>query len=206
MTDDIWATATPAQKEAFLKAQNDFRAMKGRHQSSEKEKSDLQKELEKAQRSLSEATREKGVFETENPELFAELMSAVDTRLPKEQETQAEQPDSDGGDLDLKPVFKAHPDASDVVASEEWAEFQNNMTVQETALFQSEDPFDFIQLMTDFKVKQALAKAAASKQENETDDPLDDAATVSRGGSSVPSKKPTVLNDQDAFDAEWDDD
>lgn len=194
VSDDIWANASEAQRQAYLKAQSDFQAMVGRHKSSEKTKAALQKELDKAQAALHEATREKGTYETTHPELFKEVETYVSSKLPKPQES-SEPHESDD---DLAPIFKLHPDAAEILNSAEWKDFESRMDGRLKEKYESDDPLDFASVLTDYKLDQAVKKKAS---ENEA--LLAAAATGSGGTSSKPATVVRGRSVAEDYDAEW---
>lgn len=199
VSDDIWANATEAQKVAFRNARNGLNAMKGRANVSATKQAALEKELKKATTALTEATRVKGEYETNHPELFNEVKSlfTTDSSETTDGGEASETSEVDNED-DIRAVFKAHPDASLVMATDAWLDFQDNLSEADTKRYNSDDPADFIALMSDFKVQEAQAKTKASSSV------LDDAAVDTKGSGSRPSPKKTVMTDQEAYDAEWD--
>jgi hypothetical protein len=198
---DIWAGASEAQKVAYKNAQNGLNAMSGRARVSSKKQTDLEKELQKSKRELAEFTRTKGTYETEHPELFDEVRTAFASSTSQASE-QSSAATSDEVPDDIRVVFAAHPDASEVMASPEWAAFQSSLTGEQITQNNSDDPADFINLVSTFKTQEAVRKSAPSRSQV-----LLDAASGSAGGSkSTPSQKKAGMTAKEAYDAEWNED
>lgn len=195
--DDIWAQATPAQRQAFLKAQNDFQAMKGRHRTDSQRKADLEKELATAKATLAEASRVKGTYETEHPELFQEVTQYLTTKGVTAPVAAA---DTDEIPEDLKIVFKVHADVGDVMKTPEWAAYQTAFTPEQTAQFNSDNAFDFIDLITSFKTDQAVSRATNRNAELLAAS----AGAGGRGTGSQVTAKKSNMTDRESYDAEWD--
>jgi hypothetical protein len=200
--DDIWAGATDAQRVAYKNAQNGLNAMSGRARVSSKKHTDLEKELQKSKQELAEFTRTKGTYETEHPELFDEVRTAFASATSQSPEQSSTAPATDEVPDDIKVVFAAHPDASAVMASPEWADFQNSLTGEQVRQNNSDDPADFINLVSTFKTQEAHRKTAPSRNEVL----LDAAAGPAGGSSSTPSRKKALMSAQESYDAEWDED
>lgn len=198
--DDIWAGATEAQRVAYNNAHNGLNAMKGRAKASSQKQSGLEKELQKSNAELAEINRQKGTYETEHPELFNEMKTLYASNISAAAEGSSEEGHSAEMTDDIRVVFKAHPDANAVMASQDWVAFQNTFTDDQTRQFDSEDPADFIQLMTDYKVQEAVRKSTPSKN----DLLLNEAAGHSGGSSSQPNSKRSAMTAQEAYDDEWD--
>lgn len=197
---DIWANAPAELKDAYEKAQNDFKAMKGRHKNAEHRAAALQKEFDKVNNQFAEVTRKKGVYETEHPELFNEVKELMESRLPQAESAEAAQEPSE----DLQVVFKVHPDASDILNSTEWETYKSAFTVEQQNKFDSPDPYEFIDLMNEFKQEQKVARVKASYEDEgaRRKAVLEEAASA-EGKASKPSSTKSNLSVDEAYDAEW---
>jgi len=200
VSGDIWANAPSELKEAYEKTQNDFKAMKGRHKNAEHRAAALQKEFEKVNNQLGEATRKKGVYEVEHPELFNEVKEMVESRLPSAQsaETGTEQSE------DLQVVFKVHPDASDILNSGEWDSFKDKFTPDQQTKFDSPNPYEFIDLLNEYKQEQKVAEVKSSyEDESARRKAVLEEASPTEGKSSKPNPQKTNMTEDEAYDAEW---
>jgi len=198
ISEDIWANASPSQREAFLKAQNDFKAMKGRHKNAEHRAAALQTEFEKVQSQLVASTRKKGVYEQEHPELFQEVKALMDT------ERGASAVESGDASTDeLQVVFKVHPDVQDVMATEEWQKFISELTAEQQNKFNSSNPYDFIDLVGEYKQVEAVQKANIEVDESARRKSLLEEASPAEGKSSQPDPTKKSMSDEDAYDTEW---
>lgn len=198
--DDIWATATDAQKLAFKKAQNDLNRETGRARSQQQRNADLEKEVQAANAKYAEETRTKGEYETEHPELFNEVMDRIEARNGTH--TQAAAAVDNGDELpdDIKLVFKIHPDANDLMQTSEWETFASNFTAEQTAQFEGDDPYAFVDLLAEYKTQRRIATHTSSSS-----DDLSDTLTQSTGSASATSKtNGRRLTAAESYDAEWD--
>ncbi len=199
-SDDIWANAPVELKEAYEKAHNDFKAMKGRHKNAEQRAAALQKEFDKVNNQLGEATRKKGVYETEHPELFNEVKDLMESRLPHAQSAETDQEQNE----DLQVVFKVHPDASDILTSSDWETFKSNFTVEQQTKFDSPDPYEFIDLMAEYKQERKIAEIKSSfEDESARRKAVLEEASPAVGKASKPNPEKTNMSVEDAYDAEW---
>lgn len=199
-SDDIWANAPPELKDAYEKAQNDFKAMKGRHKNAEHRAAALQKEFDKVNNQLGEATRKKGVYETEHPELFNEVKELMESRLPQAESAEIAQEPSE----ELQVVFKVHPDASDILNSKEWETYKSNFTVEQQTKFDSPDPYEFIDLMNEYKQERKVAEVKSSyEDEAARRKAVLEEASPAEGKSSKPNPEKSNMSVEDAYDAEW---
>jgi len=196
---DIWADANDAQRAELVKLQNDLKSMSGRTASERNAKAALEKELQTTKSELREFTRTKGLYETEHPELFQE----VTTYLEEAGVTQPNADMSGGGtdvnDDDIKTVFRVHPDAHDLMQTDEWSAFVGDLPSDLQAKYGSDDPFDFIEVLTEFKVSSRSAKPKAQPK------PKPKAVPNARlGGNGSRPSATQHLSDQQGYDAEWD--
>lgn len=197
---DIWANAPAELKDAYEKAQNDFRAMKGRHKNAEHRAAALQKEFDKVNGQFAEVTRKKGVYETEHPELFNEVKEMMESRLPQAESAETDQEPSE----DLQVVFKVHPDASNILNSTEWETYKSAFTVEQQNKFDSPDPYEFIDLMNEFKQEQKIAQVKASyTDESDRRKAVLEEASSAEGKASKPSSIKNNLSVSEAYEAEW---
>jgi len=196
VSDDIWSQATEAQRQAFTNAQNDLNRETSRAKSQQRLNADMQKELARAKADYHELTREKGTYEQEHPELFNEVFSRMkEVSDPATQDTTA----SEGYEAlpeDIKLVFKVHPDANDLMQTPEWGTFASSLTVAQTAQMDSDDPFEFISLVSEFKTQRRMKSPSGSA--------LQDTVTRSGGSSSAASRSTNrSLTEAEAYAAEW---
>ncbi len=199
-SDDIWANAPPELKDAYEKAQNDFKAMKGRHKNAEHRAAALQKEFEKVNNQLGEATRKKGVYETEHPELFNEVKDLMESRLPQAESAETAQEPNE----ELQVVFKVHPDASDILNSSEWETYKSNFTVEQQTKFDSPNPYEFIDLMNEYKQERKIAEVKSSyEDESARRKAVLEESSPAEGKASKPNPEKSNMSVEDAYDAEW---
>jgi hypothetical protein len=195
VSDDIWAQATDAQRQAFTNAQNDLNRETSRAKSQQRLNADMQKELDKTKADYGELTRTKGTYEQEHPELFNEVFSRMKEVSGPAQNTAADEGD-DGLPDDIKLVFKVHPDANDLMQTPEWGTFASSLTSAQTAQMESDDPFEFISLVSEFKTQRRMNSPTGSGLEN--------TVTRSGGASSSASRSTTrSMTDDEAYAAEW---
>lgn len=194
---DIWADAPEELRSAYLKAQNERDSAVGRANSFRDEKARLEKEFEAAQLRLSEATREKGVYEQEHPELFDEVLKVVESRTPQPADTS----ENAGEELDeaAKAVLKVHPDAYNLMQTDAWSDFASSASPELQAKLNSDDPYEFIDYVNEFKIEQRLAAARSETPTTPDDDtpPPPPPGTGSRPGN------PSPQSDDDGYDEEW---
>lgn len=201
--DDIWADAPEHLRQAYLKAQNDLNAQTGRLDAERKRIQQLEDNLNSTSAELREHTREKGEYETEHPELFKEVLTVFESRLP--QVTQPAESENTEEELtdEIKLVLKYHPDVHDLMATPEWAAAEQNFTPEQKLQFDSPDPVEFINLVSN--VKQNLANQATQSSSSSAQERLEQATTA--GPSGQPSSPAKVnLTDDEQYDAEWEKD
>lgn len=201
--EDIWAAATEAQRLAFLKAQNDFNSMSGRARAEQQRRADLEKELEKERAEKARLTRQKGTYETEHPELFDEVLNVLKSEQGFAQPTQPASPNQSVVDAGVKTVLQVHPDAQDLMQSDEWSGYVSSLDSNQRALLESDNPYEFIDLLNSFKTDRAVKAAlkATSTPVNE-DDLLSDSITAKQGSASR-AQVTGSMSDEEAYDAEW---
>lgn len=198
---DIWANASPELKEAYEKAQNDFKAMKGRHKNAEHRAAALQKEFDKVNNHLGEVTRKKGVYETEHPELFNEVKEMVESRMPSAQSAEIGEEPSE----ELQVVFKVHPDASDILNSEKWESFKSSFSIEQQTKYDSPDPYEFIDLMSEYKQEQKVSEVKSSyEDESARRKAVLEESSPTSGKASKPNPEKSNMTQEEAYDAEWD--
>lgn len=197
---DIWADANEAQLAELKKLRDDLSAMTGRTQAEQRRKAALEKELEKVQADLRQATRTKGQYEQEHPELFAEVETYLkDSGYTKPSaDSSTENPDEGLSDDDVEKVFKIHPDVGDLMRADAWSEFVDGLDDEGKAKFNSSDPYEFADLVTEFKFQQRLAKVTPPSAA-----PAEDPTVVHTSGSSSKPAPASLSVDED-FDLEWD--
>lgn len=200
--DDIWAGASEAQRQAFEKSQNDLNSMTGRARKEREDRLALERDFENTQRELREHTRTKGAYETEHPELFNEVKTYLEE---SGYQKQSAEPQDDTGseepDDDVKLVMKIHPDASDLMQSDAWSDFVGDLSAENQKLLESDDPYDFVDLMYSFKTDQKIKEIQASQQQQEQEE--EDDSVVHQGGSSTSAPRKTTLTVEEDFDQEW---
>ena len=200
--DDIWEGATEAQRLAFNKAQNDFNSMSGRTRAEQQRRADLEKELELERQKLAQINRKKGTYETEHPELFDEVLEVLQSRNPVQPTAQGDTQGNPKMDEDIRTVYKVHPDAQDLMTSQDWASFSEDLTVAQRQQFESDDPYEFIDLLNSFKTYVAVKAVTKGSRQYSDEDILDDAVTRAPGSSSRGPAK-AAMSDEDAYDSEW---
>lgn len=201
--EDIWANASLSQREAYKKAQNDFNAMKGRHKNAEHRASALQTEFEKVQGQLAETTRKKGVYEQEHPELFQEVKALMNTEQGV--------PAAEGTDVsndELQVVFKVHPDVQDIMATEDWKGFTSELSAEQQNKFDSPNPYEFIDLIGEYKQAKAVQKANTNISSTEVDESarrkaLLEESSPMEGKASQPNPAKQNMSDEEQYDSEW---
>lgn len=203
--DDPWANVPAELRQAYLNAQNGLQAMKGRERAVSQKARALEKELEATRGKLSEATRQKGPYETNHPELFEEVRKAMGYSTPSTpQASQTKDSASqDGGDDDLEAVYRIHPDAPQILQSEEWAAFEKSMSTEQKQQYSSPDPLDFISLVQDFKIQRAARAVQATAKDRNAELLAAADAAVDKGTSSRADRNKTRMTDDEAYDAEW---
>jgi len=200
--DDIWAGATEAQRLAFNKAHNDFNSMSGRTRAEQRRADDLAKELAQERSKLAQLNRTKGTYETEHPELFDEVMEVIKSRNPVQPEAQPSPVSDEQLDEDIKTVYKVHPDAQDLMTSPDWKDYVEGLTEPQRQQFNSDNPYEFIDLLSSYKTHIAVKAATKGSKQYSEDDILDDTVTRTPGTSSRSPAK-AAMSDEDAYDSEW---
>lgn len=204
--DDIWAGLNEVQRAELKKLQNDQSSAVGRAAAVQRQLSEREKELEAKEAELRAATRTKGNYETEHPELFNEVKDYLEaegyqkpaTQSPQDQdEANADEPDDD-----VKLVMRAHPDAANLMQTDEWSDFVGNLDGELKDKAQSDDPWDFIDLVNEFKVAQRVSQA----QQNVAPQDDEDDSVVVRGKSSQSQTKRGALTADEEYDLEWEND
>ena len=196
---DIWANASESQKLAFKQAQNDLSRETGRAKSQQQLNASLQKELENRNALYAEETREKGAYETEHPELFNEVLGVMESRNGLSQSQADVATDSTGDNPeDIQLVFKVHPDAHDLMQTPEWGNFAGNLNAHQTKQLNSDDPFDFIDLMSEYKTQK---RVSAHNSSGDLEDTLTSSSRGSGSSASAPNRR--NLSVSESYDAEW---
>jgi hypothetical protein len=197
---DIWADATDAQRLAFKKAQNELNRETGRARSQQQRNADLEKELKTTKSEYSEATREKGAYELEHPQLFDEVLGRLKNQQGVPAPADSPVSERDEPSEDIKVVFKVHPDAHDLMQTPEWGTFASGLTDEQKVQLESDNPFEFIDLLSEFKTVRRISAASGS-----TPDDLSDTLTSAGGSSSSASGvNKRRLSIQESYDREWD--
>ena len=201
--EDIWANASLPQREAYKKAQNDFNAMKGRHKNAEHRAAALQTEFEKVQSQLAETSREKGVYEQEHPELFQEVKALMNA----EQGVPAAESGSPSNE-ELQVVFKVHPDVQDIMATEDWTNFTSKFSAEQQNKFDSPNPYDFIDLVGEYKQAKAVQKANTNLSNTEVSESarrkaLLEESSPAEGKASQPNPAKQNMSEEEQYDSEW---
>jgi len=196
---DIWEGATDAQRLAFLKAQNDFNSMSGRAKAEQQRRADLEREIENQRTEQARVNRKKGTYETEHPELFDEVNEYLRS---SGQVSYKEEPKANTkGDDDIRTVFKVHPDAQELMLQDDWQQYTKALSDTQQRQLESDDPYEFIDLINSFKTHRAV-RAATRSANVQDDDLLDESVTRSPGTSSrAPAKG--AMSDDEAYEAEW---
>lgn len=201
--DDPWSTAPPELRQAYQKAQNDIKSVAGRHAAAERKAAEMEKELKRLNAEKAELTRKKGTYEQEHPELFNEVLTVVESRVKASAPAEPEAPATPEEDEGIKTVYRIHKDVGAVMSSPEWAEFVSALTPEQQALYSSNDPYEFSDLVTEFKV--AKAARAAKPKASQRDELLAAAAAPSGKAASKPAAR-SYLTPEEAYDAEWEKD
>lgn len=187
-SEDIWQNASEEQLRAYKKAENEYKAMLGRHRLAQEKLSRLEKEANE----LKEKARTPTQFEQDHPDYFKELQDTFGS--PKAGNT-SDTPDTAA----IEAVITAHPDAGEVVSSESFNEWLSGQPKVVQRAADSSNAEDVIDVLNDFKsysdeidIQRAREARLAKAQAPSTT-------------SSIPTqtKLSSEMSDEELYELEW---
>lgn len=208
--DDVWANATPAQKEMLRRIENEkMSAITRAKLNADKlaERGRELKTLREKTRELEEATRPKTEFEQNHPEYAKEIEEMFARKYGQPVQTE-EEPELDEADRELQAfdtITAAHPDAGHVYKSDSLQEMLSENPVFKhegravlfSDLLHSERGEDVVVALDYFKANKPIPPA--EEQEEELDEFQEPTTSQDRPDMRTKSQ----LSDREQYDAEW---
>lgn len=189
--DDIFAGATEAQLAAYRKAENDAKAMKGRHRLSQDKAIHLERQLSELQRQnaeLTEQARKPTQFEIDHPEYAEDIRS-----LTGDVHASTSSAETDPAEL----ILQAHPDAGEVYNSPEFSAWISEQPSDTVSIIQGSDPNAINNILSAYKTH--ASEVSSSQRQARLN------ATSDTGGTQATPdlRRASELSVQEQYAREW---
>ena len=205
---DLWAGATPAQIEAFRRAENESTAAANRAKINADKLAERGRELKTLRdetSELREATRPRTEFETEHATYANDINSMIEQRLSERLPVQTEQTQEEYDQEVYETITNAHPDAGhlynsdgmkDLIATDPVFKVNGQAVLFSDALH-STNPNDVNAALDFYKANYDAVDSTPS-------DPLENMQANTSRGVQRDMRTAGQLTGSEQYDAEWD--